>query len=208
MYAIDHVILAVADLDAAADRLFAEYGLASLVGGRHPGHGTGNRIVPLGPNYLELMAVVDPEEAAASPLGRWLTRNAGTDLRPSALCLRTDRITDIAAILCEDPQAMTRITPDGRTLAWSLAGLGAMLGPLTLPFFIEWQIAPDDHPARSDAPHTVHPEGIVAVAVGPVGEALAGVIAATPGVTAHDVSPGIESVTISTAEGPIVLTRT
>jgi hypothetical protein len=69
MLEIDHVIVAVADLDVAAAALEREHGLASVAGGRHPGHGTGNRIVPLGDSYLELMAVVDEDEASASPLG-------------------------------------------------------------------------------------------------------------------------------------------
>ena len=43
-------------------------------GGRHPGHGTANRIVPLGSSYIELMAVVDRVEADSSPLGSWVER--------------------------------------------------------------------------------------------------------------------------------------
>ena len=77
MLAIDHVIVVVDDLDAAAARLLDEHGLASLPGGRHEGHGTGNRIVPLGPDYLELMAVVDADEAVGSPLGAWVAERAG-----------------------------------------------------------------------------------------------------------------------------------
>src|SRR3954470_18657507 len=70
---IDHVIYATADLDAAAARIEAELGLRALGGGRHEGLGTHNRIVPLGDGYLELLAVVDPAEAAASELGRAVT---------------------------------------------------------------------------------------------------------------------------------------
>ena len=45
---IDHAVLAVADLNDAAQRLRARTGLASIPGGRHPAWGTENRIVPLG----------------------------------------------------------------------------------------------------------------------------------------------------------------
>ena len=69
---IDHAILATADLDATARRLEDEHGLAVSGGGRHLGIGTENRIVPLGPGYLELIAVVDAGEAEATPLGRAL----------------------------------------------------------------------------------------------------------------------------------------
>ena len=207
MFAIDHVIVTVDDLDAAADRLWSEHGLASITGGRHPGHGTGNRIVPLGENYLELMAVVDPSEAAGSPLGRWVTRMAGAALAPAALCLRTGDIGGIATILGEEPLAMTRETPDGRVLAWSLAGLSGMLGPLNLPFFIQWRGGDADHPARAAADHAVLPAGITAVAIGPPGSTLDEVVALTPGVAVAAESPGVHAVTIATDRGEIVLAR-
>ena len=66
---LDHVIYATADLDEAAARVESELGLSVMPGGRHEGHGTHNRIVPLGGGYLELMAVADPHEAADSPMG-------------------------------------------------------------------------------------------------------------------------------------------
>src|SRR5207253_9345067 len=52
---LDHVLIAVDDLAAAARELEARHGLASIRGGRHPGWGTANRIVPLGQTYLELV---------------------------------------------------------------------------------------------------------------------------------------------------------
>ena len=41
----------------------------SVAGGAHEGVGTHNRLVPLGADYVELLAIADPDEAAASPLG-------------------------------------------------------------------------------------------------------------------------------------------
>jgi Glyoxalase-like domain len=51
---IDHIVWGVDDLDRAAAQVQERYGLASVPGGRHPGWGTANRIIPLGPSYLEL----------------------------------------------------------------------------------------------------------------------------------------------------------
>jgi hypothetical protein len=72
MMEVDHVLIAVDDLEAAAKEVEERYGLASVEGGRHQGFGTANRIVPLGETYLELVAVVDDEEAAASGFGSWV----------------------------------------------------------------------------------------------------------------------------------------
>src|SRR3712207_8062190 len=59
--ALDHVILAVPDLDQAADRLERVLGLRATRGGRHPDLGTENALVPMGGAYLELVAVTDEQ---------------------------------------------------------------------------------------------------------------------------------------------------
>jgi hypothetical protein len=69
---IDHLVLGVEDLEAAADELLDRNGLVALPGGRHPAWGTANRVVPLGSTYLELVAVVDPAVAAGSAFGSWV----------------------------------------------------------------------------------------------------------------------------------------
>jgi hypothetical protein len=69
---LDHVIYGTTDLEAAATRVGAELGLAVQPGGHHDGQGSHNKIVPLGSGYLELLAIDDPDEAAASPIGRVL----------------------------------------------------------------------------------------------------------------------------------------
>src|SRR5207245_6225477 len=66
---IDHIVWGVDDLDRAAAEVQERYGLASVPGGRHPGWGTANRIVPLGGSYVELITVVDAEEALQSQFG-------------------------------------------------------------------------------------------------------------------------------------------
>src|SRR5437762_11512700 len=66
---VDHVLLPVADLEEGARSLDERFGLKGIPGGRHPGVGTANVIVPLGRQYLELIAIVDEGEAASSRLG-------------------------------------------------------------------------------------------------------------------------------------------
>ena len=75
---LDHVLIAVADLEAAGGEIEDSHGLASIEGGRHPSWGTANRIVPLGDSYLELIAVVDAAKAAESAFGRWVASGIST----------------------------------------------------------------------------------------------------------------------------------
>jgi Glyoxalase-like domain len=71
------VIVLVDDL-AAARRRFENAGFRVFDGGRHPGRGTANLIVPFGDQYLELLAVVDEDEAHASHARSWAAVPAKT----------------------------------------------------------------------------------------------------------------------------------
>lgn len=166
MLRIDHVVMAVRDLDEAARRLAARHGLASTAGGRHVGLGTGNRIVPLGPDYVELIAVVDPAEALGNPLGRFVARRAGAGARFTGWCLSTDDVEAVAARLGVKATAMSRRRPDGAVLSWRLAGLDAAMADPSLPFFITWDVPPELHPGRTAAAHRIEPRGIAWIEVG------------------------------------------
>lgn len=154
------MILVVADLDAAAQRILDDTGLASAPGGRHKGLGTGNRIVPLGPDYIELMAIVDPGQAAGSPLGRWVQGRLAAREGIAAFCLSTDNIDAVARRLDLTPEGMERAAPDGSVLGWRLAGLEAALADPCKPFFIQWEVPPARHPGRMAAGHRVEPLGL------------------------------------------------
>jgi Glyoxalase-like domain len=135
---IDHVLIAVADLDGAARELEARYGLRSTAGGRHPGWGTANRIVPLGDAYLELVAVVDPAEALESGFGRWVAAAEPRAGRLLGWAVRTDNLSARAERLGLRVVDGARKTTDGRTLRWRLAGVEEAAAEPALPFFIEW----------------------------------------------------------------------
>jgi hypothetical protein len=136
MLELDHVLIAVADLAEGAAELERRTGLASVAGGRHPAWGTANRIVPLGGTYLELIAVVEPEIAATTNVGRWVTRTPPG--RPMGWVLRTDDIDPICERLGLVAVAGSRLTPDGLTLTWRTAGIDEASAEPSLPFFIEW----------------------------------------------------------------------
>jgi hypothetical protein len=144
---IDHVIYATADLDAAAARVGAELGVAAVGGGRHDGLGTHNRIVPLGGGYLELLAVVDPGEAAASALGSAVQARlaaAGDGLMGWAVAV--EAVEPIAARLGTSVSTISRTGLSAR-----LTGVGESMREPFLPFFIARDPGVADPAAGGDA---------------------------------------------------------
>ena len=135
---LDHILLAVGDLDSAADHLEREHGLTSYVGGNHPGWGTGNRIVPLGGSYLELIAVVDERTAAGSDIGRWVANGASATGAPIGWAVRPDDLDATVERLGMTVFEGSRQRPDGTTLRWRMAGIDRAFDEPELPWFIEW----------------------------------------------------------------------
>jgi hypothetical protein len=133
---LGHVLIAAADLDAAARQLETEHGLVSIEGGRHPGWGTANRIVPLGATYLELVAVVDEAEASQSAFGRWVA--ASRSGAPFGWAVRTPDLDAVAGRLGLTVNAGSRLAPDGGRLTWRMAGIERAAAEPSLPFVIEW----------------------------------------------------------------------
>jgi len=158
--ALDHVLIAVADLEAAAREFEARYGLASVEGGHHPGWGTANRIVPLGGAYVELVAIVDEAQATHNPLGQWIGRAHPAPTALLGWVVRSDDLDPVASRLGLTPVPGSRETRDGNTLRWRLAGLEQAVAEPSLPFFIEWEEGtpfPGDIAVR-------HPAGAVEIA--------------------------------------------
>lgn len=160
MLAFDHAIILTPDVEATAGSLLERHGLATAPGGRHPGHGTANLIVPLGPDYLELMYVADEDEASGSPIGMWALEGAAQGPHVAALMLRVPDVTPFAERLDLSPTEVHRTRADGVELAWRLVGLDAAFSREPRPVFIECRMAAEHHPGREAAPHRTTPRGI------------------------------------------------
>src|SRR5687767_1562221 len=136
MLSFDHIVIAVKDLETAAQRLRDEYGLRFQPGGIHPG-GTMNwaNLFPDG-SYIELLAVHDRTLPDAALVGRFLERH-GDGLWHWAL--RTDDIDAVASRTGVVPTGGSIDSLDGdRQASWRIVshpdprrvGVG-------LPFFIQ-----------------------------------------------------------------------
>jgi hypothetical protein len=135
---LDHVLIAVTDLEGAAREFEARHRLPSVEGGRHRDWGTANRSVPLDSSYLELVAVVDQGVAAGSAFGRWVGDGATEAGRLIGWAVRTSDLDDVAGRLGLTVRSGSRITPSGEELRWRSAGIDEAIAEPCLPFFVEW----------------------------------------------------------------------
>src|SRR5689334_10108132 len=157
---IDHVIVATADPDAAAESLQTTLGLQPAGGGRHETHGTYNRLFWLGDSYLELMGVFDDALAADSWWGRHMRAVierggglAGVVFATDDLDADRARLEAMGSTLGE-PTSGERRRPDGEVVRWRSARPPVIDPDLGLMFVIEHDTSaaewrPEDRAARS-----------------------------------------------------------
>ena len=149
---LDHIILGIDDLDRGIAWVEQRTGVRAIFGGVHPGRGTRNALLALGPScYLEIIAP-DPQQSSPTWFSQILTM---PDPRLIAWAVHTSSLTALArTAICagfpiDGPHDGARSRPDGKTLSWRLFHLRDDRGGL-LPFFIEWG-RDSLHPA-ADAP--------------------------------------------------------
>jgi len=148
-HGIDHVIVAINDLDRGIAKFEELTGVKPVVGGEHPGRGTHNALVSVGDHtYLELIAPrknLDPEE-------RKLSENllAYEDLTPIGWAVTTsdpERSKEIVSGLGFPVGPIrdgSRVKPDGTKLEWRTFAIRE--GFTIVPFFINWG-ASSPHPS-------------------------------------------------------------
>jgi Glyoxalase-like domain len=200
---LDHVLFAVAEPAAAAEEFESRYGLGSVPGGRHDGWGTANRIVPLGDAYLELVAVVEQDEAARSVFGRWV---AGGHLgRPLGWAVRTVRLDAIAQRLNLTVSPGSRPISGGGLLRWRMAGIEQAAAEPMLPFFIE-RVPGAAFPGRAVVRHRAGATRITQVIVeGDLGRISRWLGSHSLPILVRPGSPALAQIVLATAAGPLVL---
>src|ERR1700730_1903724 len=147
---IDHLVYATPDLKMGIDTAEQLFGVRASQGGQHPGEGTRNALIALGPtSYFEIIGP-DPEqpkperprlfgidEIKAPRLTTWVAK--GTDLEKFA--------SDAAAhgVKLGPVIPGSRKRPDGVVLSWRYTDPRVILADRLVPYFIDWGTSP--HPS-------------------------------------------------------------
>jgi len=203
---LDHVVYAVPDLDEAAVRFRGEFGLDSTEGGRHERWGTANRIVPLGDQYLELVAAVDEPMAAETAFGRGVLERAARGGGWFTMAAVADDLDAVASRLGIEVGSGSRTRPDGQTVRWRMAGLDDQRREPWMPFFLTWDVPDELHPGRARAGHGVRATGLGRVEVGGDAERLRTWLGGDElPIRVTEGEPGIHRVAISTPDGELVI---
>jgi len=153
--AIDHLVYATPDLEAAVRAIAAQCGVHPSVGGQHLGLGTRNALLALGPRvYLEIVGP-DPEQPPPEA-PRWFQIDTLDAPRLVTWCASATELPSLhvrahaRGVPLGAVRDGGRIRPDGVRLAWQVTSPFTVLEDGLVPFFIDWLDSP--HPADSAVP--------------------------------------------------------
>ena len=152
---IDHLVYACPNLERAIDDIAARTGVRAASGGQHPGLGTRNALLSLGPRcYLELLGPDHAQPPPAQPRPFGLDKLCGPALRGWAVApANLDAAIQAARTAGTDPGqpiAGLRHGPDGTPLSWRMTPPSELNGLAIAPFLIDWDNGP--HPAAQAPP--------------------------------------------------------
>ena len=149
-YRLDHLMYGGADLDESIKRFAFLSGVTADRGGSHPGRGTRNALVSLGPGiYLELMAP-DPAQSLNGTFGMTFVQIARPQIH--TYIVKGEELERIRAKLAEfkidsEIRDMTRKTLQGDLLRWRLVIPHSNPYGELIPRFIDWMGTP--HPSET-----------------------------------------------------------
>lgn len=151
---VDHLVYATPDLDRGVKEIEQLLGVRATPGGQHPGRGTRNALIALGPtSYLEIIAP-DPQQPTPkqprafgidnlnrSKLVAWFVK--GSELSR----VRNDAVR--LGVPYGDVMSGSRRRPDGTELSWQFTDPVVLIGGGLVPFLIDWGQSP--HPSATAA---------------------------------------------------------
>ena len=165
---IDHLVYATPDLQLGIDAIEKQLGVKAAPGGQHPGLGTRNALVALGPtSYLEIIGP-DPEQPKPSGPRRFGIDDLKTP-RMVRWVVKSSELPAVAEKAAKSGVTLgpiasgSRRRPDGVVLAWRYTDPAVVVADGLVPFFIDWGSSP--HPALTAAKgatltqlHAEHPD--------------------------------------------------
>jgi hypothetical protein len=151
---VDHLVYATPDLTLGIETAEKMFGVRATPGGQHPGEGTRNALIALGPtSYFEIIGP-DPDqpkpargrrfgidEITAPRLTTWVAKGKRLDAFAAGAKARG---IDLGAIM---PGSRKR--PDGVVLSWTYTDPRIVLADRLIPYFIDWGSSP--HPSATAA---------------------------------------------------------
>jgi hypothetical protein len=149
---VDHLVYATPDLQLGIETAEQLFGVRATPGGQHPGEGTRNALIALGPSsYFEIIGP-DPDQAKpergrrfgideikAPRLTTWVAK--GKSLDEFAADAAAHGI-HLGAVI---PGSRKR--PDGVVLKWTYTDPRVVLADRLIPYFIDWGSSP--HPSAT-----------------------------------------------------------
>jgi len=170
---LDHVVIAVPNLEEAMNFFENNLGVRPIMGGRHINLGTYNALLGLGDPadhaYLELLAIDPDDKRFYETYSMGLTKDL-TESYVASWCLRCDsenlefeKINEILRNFGKNYdhgplRQMQRLKPDGEILSWRIALSRELVieSRGQSPFLIQWDNF-QDHPTNKIAPENFLP---------------------------------------------------
>jgi hypothetical protein len=151
---VDHLVYGTPNLTEGIDRMEELVGVRATPGGQHPGLGTRNALIALGPSmYLE---IIGPNPEQPKPLEpRWFCIDDLAAPRLVAWAAKASAPEEVAAEASRNGIELgtvsfgARRASDGTMLSWQLTSPRTRTADGLVPFFIDWGSTP--HPARTAA---------------------------------------------------------
>ncbi len=147
---LDHIVFAAGPggLAGTTARLSALLGEEFTDGGIHPRFGTRNSILPLTEHtYLEVVEVLDHPASDKAPFGQAVRARSALGGGWLGWVVAVDDIRLLEERLGRESVNGNRHRPDGVELLWKQLGVRGLQADPQLPFFIEWEIDPANHPS-------------------------------------------------------------
>ncbi|GAB3661145.1 hypothetical protein GCM10027596_20900 [Nocardioides korecus] len=147
---LDHIVFAAGPggLAGTTERLSALLGEEFVTGGVHPRFGTRNSILPLaGGMYLEVVEVLDHPASDKAPFGQAVRARSELGGGWLGWVVAVDDIAPHEQRLGRESVSGNRHRPDGVELRWRQLGVKGLQADPQLPFYVQWETDPANHPS-------------------------------------------------------------